>query len=144
MPRQSRLDAPGVMNHIMIRGIERRKIFVNNRDREGFLERFWKLLHQTETACYAWVFIPLIRSVGGWAGVKQLKRQGHDHVMSDERILGDSAFVENLLSEADESYERRYELHRLGYDADRTAKTVAEIYDTDPLEFLSKGKQQLR
>jgi len=28
MPRQARLDAPGVLHHIMIRGIERRKIFI--------------------------------------------------------------------------------------------------------------------
>ena len=85
----------------------------------------------------------LIRSVGGWAEVKQLKRQGHEHVMSDERILGNSAFVENLLSEADEAYERRYELKRLGYDADRIAKRVAKIYEMDPSAFLSKGKQHL-
>jgi len=83
----------------------------------------------------------LIRSVGGWTEVRQLKRQGHEHVMSDERILGDSAFVENLLSQADEQYERRYELKRLGYDADRIAKRVAEIYDMDACEVLSRGKQ---
>ena len=58
MPRQARLDAPGVLHHIMIRGIKRRKIFVNDRDREDFVERLSKLLPQTETACYAWVFIP--------------------------------------------------------------------------------------
>ena len=62
--------------------------------------------------------------------------------MSDERILGDSAFVANLLSEADEAYERRDELKRLGYDANRIAQRVAEIYDMDPSEFFSKGKQQ--
>ena len=28
MPRQARMDAPEVLHHIMIRGIERRKIFV--------------------------------------------------------------------------------------------------------------------
>ena len=28
MPRQARLDTPGVVHHIMIRGIERRKIFI--------------------------------------------------------------------------------------------------------------------
>lgn len=39
MPRTARLDAPGVVHHIMIRGIERRKIFLNNRDREDFIER---------------------------------------------------------------------------------------------------------
>ena len=33
MPRTARLDAPGVLHHIMIRGIERRKIFRNNSDR---------------------------------------------------------------------------------------------------------------
>ena len=86
----------------------------------------------------------LIRSVGGWAEVKQLRRHGHGHVMSDERILGDSGFVEDLLSQADEAYERRYELKRLGYDGDRIAKRVAEIYDMDPREFLSKGKQPLK
>ncbi len=58
MPRQARLDAPGVLHHIMIRGIERRKIFINDMDREDFLDRLSKLLPETETACYAWVFIP--------------------------------------------------------------------------------------
>ena len=86
----------------------------------------------------------LIRSVGGWTEVKQVRRPGHEHVMSDERILGDSAFVENLLSQADEAYERRYELKRQGSDADRIAKRVAEIYEVDPSAFLSKGKQQVR
>ena len=39
MPRLARLDAPGVLHHIMIRGIERRKIFRNDKDREDFLEQ---------------------------------------------------------------------------------------------------------
>ena len=38
MPRTARLDAPGVLHHVMIRGIERRKIFRNNNDREEQLE----------------------------------------------------------------------------------------------------------
>ena len=58
MPRLARLDAPGVLHHIMIRGIERRKIFLNNKDREDLLERLSKLLPETKTACYAWVFVP--------------------------------------------------------------------------------------
>ncbi|MBW2118724.1 MAG: transposase, partial [Deltaproteobacteria bacterium] len=58
MPRQARLDAPGVLHHIMIRGIERRKIFINDQDREDFLDRLAKLLPETGTGCYAWVFIP--------------------------------------------------------------------------------------
>jgi len=57
MPRLARIDAPGVLHHIMIRGIERRKIFLNDKDREDMLDRLAKLLPETETACYAWVFI---------------------------------------------------------------------------------------
>ena len=57
MLRQARLYAPGVLHHVMIRGIERRKIFIDDRDREDFLERLSKLLPQAETACYAWAFL---------------------------------------------------------------------------------------
>jgi len=41
-----------------IRGIERRKIFINDRDREDMRKRPVKLLPETQTACYAWVLIP--------------------------------------------------------------------------------------
>ena len=58
MPRQARLDAPGVLHHIMIRGIERRKIFTDDKDREDMLDRLAKLLPETQTACYAWAFLP--------------------------------------------------------------------------------------
>ena len=57
MPRLARLDAPGVIHHIFIRGIERRKIFRDNRDRENFLERLGALLLETKTGCYAWAFL---------------------------------------------------------------------------------------
>ena len=58
MPRQARLDAPGVLHHIMVRGIERREIFKNDEDRKDFLDRLAKLLPMTETSCYAWVLMP--------------------------------------------------------------------------------------
>ena len=40
MPRTARLDAAGFLHHVIIRGIERRKIFRNNNDRiaEGVAE----------------------------------------------------------------------------------------------------------
>jgi len=44
MPGQARLDAPGVLHHIMIRGIERRKIFINDRDRGDFLDSLLRIL----------------------------------------------------------------------------------------------------
>ncbi len=39
MPGQARLDAPGVLHHVMARRIERGKIFRNARDRDDFLRR---------------------------------------------------------------------------------------------------------
>jgi len=36
MPRLARLDAPGVLHHFIIRGIERRAIFRDDFDRENF------------------------------------------------------------------------------------------------------------
>jgi REP element-mobilizing transposase RayT len=41
----------------MIRGIERRNIFRNKKDREDFLERLGRLLPETHTACYGWSFL---------------------------------------------------------------------------------------
>ena len=58
MPRQARLDAPGVLQHVMARGIERRKIFWDDKDRSSFLERLAIILEETQTQCYAWALIP--------------------------------------------------------------------------------------
>ena len=64
------------------------------------------------------------------------------HAKSDERILGDSTFVSDILSQSNEKYERKYELKRLGYDLARVAMRVSEILEIDVEEILSKGKQQ--
>ena len=58
MPRQPRLDAPGLLQHVMARGIERRKIFLDDKDRTSFLERFAVILDETQTQCYGWALIP--------------------------------------------------------------------------------------
>jgi len=57
MPRIARLDTPGLLHHVMIRGIERRKIFNDDKDRENFIERLSILLPETRTQCYAWSFL---------------------------------------------------------------------------------------
>lgn len=54
MPRQSRIDTPGAVHHVMIRGIERRAIFRNDKDRESFLDRMGRILLESSTPCYAW------------------------------------------------------------------------------------------
>jgi putative transposase len=58
MPRQARIDAPGALHHIICRGIERRKIFKDNTDRNQFLKRLGFVLQKTCTPCYGWALIP--------------------------------------------------------------------------------------
>ena len=52
MPRQSRIDAPGALHHIICRGIERRRIFKDDEDRERFIERLGGILSETKIPCY--------------------------------------------------------------------------------------------
>ena len=276
MPRTARLDAPGVLHHVMIRGIEGRKIFRNNKDREDFIERFENLCPETQTSCYAWAFMSnhahflfrtgkeplsrlmrrlltgyvigfnhrnkrrgqlfqnryksiicqedvylrelvryihlnpvrvgivktldelksykysghstlmgktkrewqdteyvliyfgkskgtarkeyesfvkegltqgrkkeltgggLIRSLGGWTAAREVIKGGV-HIMSDERILGDSDFVDSVISQSDEHFERRYRLRRQGYDLDRIAERVSEVLGMSQDEVFLKG-----
>lgn len=58
MPRKARLDAPGALHHIMVRGIERRKIFRDDSDRDDFLKRLGGILRESQTPCFAWALMP--------------------------------------------------------------------------------------
>jgi len=58
MPRKARIDAPGALQHIIIRGIEKKPIFRDDWDRDRFVERLGKLLLTTATSCYAWTLMP--------------------------------------------------------------------------------------
>ncbi|WP_235506230.1 transposase [Desulfatitalea tepidiphila] len=58
MPRKARIDAPGALHHIILRGIERRKIFYDDQDRDNFLDRLETVLTDTETPCFAWALMP--------------------------------------------------------------------------------------
>jgi len=58
MPRKARIDAAGALHHIIVRGIERRKIFSDDADRDSFVNRLGKVLIETHTDCFAWVMIP--------------------------------------------------------------------------------------
>jgi len=62
----------------MIRGIERRSIFKDNKDRNNLLERLSILLPETKTSRYAWSLMPnhvyfLLRS--GPSGISTLMRR---------------------------------------------------------------------
>ena len=58
MPRAARLDAPGILHHVMSRGIEKRAIFLHDKDREDFINRLAKLADTNAMAIYAWALFP--------------------------------------------------------------------------------------
>jgi putative transposase len=272
MPRKARIDAPGALHHIIVRGIEQRQIFRDDRDRDQFIQRLSDILTDTETPCFAWALIPnhlhlllktgltpiatimrrlltgsavyfnrrhrrhghlfqnryksilcqeepylrelvryihlnplraklveeikvlekypysghsavlgrvkrdwqqvgyvmgffgkrksdarkayrqfvekgalqgrrpeltgggLVRSIGGWTALRAL-RSGKVRIKGDERILGDSDFVEAVLKEADEQLERRYRLKAEGYEFEQVAERVAQVM-TIPAELV--------
>ena len=86
----------------------------------------------------------LIRSLGGWSEIEKAGIKRPLHHKSDERILGESDFVSEILLQSSEKYERKYQLKRLGFDLDRVAMRVSELYGIDPEDILAKGKQRKR
>lgn len=44
MAKKFRIDAPGALHHIIVRGIERRSIFIDALDCQNFLERWGNIL----------------------------------------------------------------------------------------------------
>ena len=58
MPRQARLDAPGTLHHVMVRGIERTVLFRDDTDREDFLARVAALAATGAFTTYAWALLP--------------------------------------------------------------------------------------
>lgn len=58
MSRKARIDAPGALHHIIVRGIDRCAIFRDDHDYDKYLERLELVLTKTETPCYAWALFP--------------------------------------------------------------------------------------
>ena len=281
MPRQARIDAPGALHHIIARGIERRKIFRNEKDFCDFIARLSAIVDQTKTKCLAWALIPnhfhlllktgnvpiatvmrrlltgyavsfnrrhrrhghvfqnryksilcqeetyllelvryihlnplragivsdlddlgrfpysghgavsgespndwqnvgavlrlfgenlgaarqeykqfvrqgveqgrrpeltgggMIRSLGGWAVVKELG-QARIFYKSDERILGDSDFVDQSLEMAGEGWERHQGLRRRGIEFEQLLQIAAEIFQVPVATILTPGKDRQR
>jgi REP element-mobilizing transposase RayT len=279
MPRKSRIDVPGALHHVIGRGIERRKIFLDDEDGDDFLERLAANLKRTKSSCYAWALLPnhfhlllrtgtapisalmrrlltgyavtfnlrhrrhghlfqnryksilcqedtyllelvryvhlnplraglvgdyaelcryrycghrgilgrrtaewqdadyvlglfdkragiarrkyrqfveegvalgrrkdlvgggLVRSHGGWDEVRALGKSG-EYRKGDERILGKSDFVEEVLAEANERYEERYRLKAQGFDLRKIAIRVGQLLGMKPEEVFRRGKER--
>ncbi|MCB2149392.1 MAG: hypothetical protein KQI81_23125 [Deltaproteobacteria bacterium] len=73
----------------------------------------------------------LLRSLGGWTGVKDFRKAGI-RVKGDERILGDSDFVETVLGSTREALEERYFLKARGIDFDQVVLRVANVMQLTP------------
>jgi REP element-mobilizing transposase RayT len=78
----------------MVRGIERRKIFRDNQDKDNFVERLGDILKDTSTSCYAWSLL--------FNHVHLLLRTG-DYPLS--RVMG------RLLTGYAVTFNRRYNRH---------------------------------
>jgi REP element-mobilizing transposase RayT len=277
MPRKARIDAPGALQHVIVRGIERRNIFLDNADRINFLDRLGRILKETSTPCFGWALMPnhfhlllrtglsplsnvmlriltgyavsfnlrhrrhghlfqnryksilcqeesylkelvryihlnplrakivstpkeldgypfcghsaimgrynndwqdvdyvlkifgrklsgarknyrefvkngiaegrredlvgggLIRSVGGWSAIRAF-RNSATRVKGDERILGDSSFVEAVLEKSQETLERRTYFESQGYDFEWLVRRVAEVLEIEHRTVLRKGR----
>ncbi len=85
----------------------------------------------------------LIRSSGGWANVKAMRR-AKVFQKADERILGDGDFVEQVLAAAEEKMKRKYALQAKGMDLGQVADRVAELFDLTPSELWLPGKHRKR
>ena len=83
----------------------------------------------------------LLRSAGGWEGVKAL-REEKVYQRNDERILGDGDFVGRVLASAEEDMERRYALRARGIDLDSVAARVSEVLKIKTQDIWAKGKYQ--
>ena len=57
MPRQARLDVPGALHHIMVRGINKSAIFRDDQDRSRFLDRLGENIVETQSSVYAWALM---------------------------------------------------------------------------------------
>ena len=87
----------------------------------------------------------LLRSFGGWTGLKGFRKAGI-RVKGDERILGDSDFVESVLKSAQEALEEKYEFKARGYDFDWAVCRVAETMDltSDQVRAFGKSPQTVK
>ena len=94
MPRQARLDAPGTLHHVIIRGIERKEIVKDDHDRQNFVYRMGTIALETGTLIYAWTLMT-----------------NHAHIFLCSSSSGISRYMRRLLSGYAISYNRRHHWH---------------------------------
>ncbi len=71
-------------------------------------------------------------------------RRMNIRLQSDERILGDSNFVDTVLKDAEEALDRGHQYKIEGVDFDKTLQLAANIFKIEAREIVTAGKQPLR
>jgi REP element-mobilizing transposase RayT len=117
MPRRARLDAPGTLHHVIVRGIEKRFIVVDDDDRENFVVRMGDLALETGTSIYAWALMTnhahiLLRSgpdgiatymrrlLSGYAITYNLRHRRYGHLFQNRYksiVCEEDAYFKELL-----------------------------------------------
>jgi len=96
MPRHARLDAAGTLHHVIVRGIEKRRIVDDQKDRESFVSRLGDVVADTQTGIYAWSLMV-----------------NHAHLLVRSGPLGLAQFMRRLLTGYAIGYNRRHS--RIGH-----------------------------
>ncbi len=83
----------------------------------------------------------LIRSCGGWNEVKRM-RKNQEFQKSDERILGDGDFVEEVLAHVGEQIGQKNKYNKKSITYKKIAKAVAKEFDLKPNQLFTKSKKR--
>lgn len=105
MPRQARLDVPGALHHIMVRGINKTDIFKDKRDKARFLERLGENVTEGKCSIYAWVLM-----------------DNHVHLLFKSGQDGISAVMRKLLTWYAQYFNRRH--NRTGHLFENRYKSI--------------------
>ncbi|MCU0586701.1 MAG: transposase [Syntrophobacteraceae bacterium] len=111
MPRRERLDAPGTLHHVIVRGIERRRIVDDDEDRGFFVQRLGELSEVMAAPVYAWALMI-----------------NHAHVLLRSGPEGLASFMRKLLTGYAVRYNRRH--HRHGHLFQNRYKSIVVEEDT--------------
>jgi putative transposase len=120
MPRRARLDAPGTLHHVIVRGIEKRRIVNDVADRKNFIDRLGGLSVDTKTSIYAWAIMT-----------------NHAHLLLRSSEMGLSAFMRRLLTGYAVSYNRRH--RRWGHLFQNRYKSIVcdeDAYFTELVRYI--------
>ena len=117
MPRKSRIDAPGALHHIFVRGIKRQRIFSDDQDRDNFVKRLGDIVTETQTACFAWALIP-----------------NHAHILLRTGQAPLATVMRRLLTGYAVSFNRRHRRH--GHLFQNRYKSILCQEDTYLLELV--------